>query len=112
MYAIRSYYAVVLFKWKEITSYNDGSAALTKTFEYEGDISILKNKLTTSIQKNNTCKSNVVLYPNPASNYISVQISNAFVGFIGMQVISADGKVLSSSRFVKNAASISTAILV
>lgn len=100
--------SIVIFKWKEVFGFNNGSTDSTITYEYTGDITTLNQNLTTGIKENSKFESNIILYPNPANKFMIAKISNSYIGLINMQLISADGKIVSTRKIIKNSELIST----
>jgi hypothetical protein len=99
---------VVLFKWKEISGYNDGTPSLTDVFNYEGDTSLLSQEFPTitarSVSKvNEQIKQNtgIVLYPNPGKDFLTLKISNEYRGAVYTDIFSIDGQAVKSSVFQK-----------
>ena len=79
------------------------------TYEYTGDISSLYQNLpTTGIKKNNGLESNINLHQNPVDKSVMAEISNSYIGSIRLQILSIDGKTITTSEIVKSNNSIST----
>lgn len=86
---------VILYKWKQITKYNNGKADLTQVFEYEGDVSQLYQKIPTSVRSVSSLSS-FELYPNPAHKSIHLKMHNLYRGEVLVEIVAMDGKVAKS----------------
>lgn len=93
--------SMVLFKWKEVFGFMNGSVDSVKTYDYSGDISSLYQNIPSS-SVNIGSISSISLYPNPAEKYIRAEINNSYVGDVSIQLISSNGKILFNSELEKN----------
>ena len=92
---------VVLYLWKEVTKFNDGKPDLTKTYTYDGEISLLSQKITVGI---NSLQNHpgIELYPNPAQKNFHVKINNSYLGTVPLELVTMGGKVVKSMNLNKS----------
>lgn len=93
--------SVVIFKWKELYGFNNGSADSIVTHDYNGDNSQFYQNIPTGLDESKDLVLNTRLYPNPADNLISVEISNSYIGVINIQLLSQNGKILTENKLIK-----------
>ena len=93
--------SVVLFKWKEISKFNNGKEDSITNYTYDGDLSKLSQKLLVGINSNQYY-STFSLYPNPAKQIVSLKISNFYEGTVPVEIISFGGKVLKAITLTKS----------
>lgn len=93
--------SVVIFKWKEVFGFNNGSADSVITHDYNGDNSQFYQNMPTGLVKGKALIFNTRIYPNPADKLITAEISNSYIGVIKIQLISQDGKIHSENEVVK-----------
>lgn len=86
---------VILYLWKEVTKFNDGKPDLTKTFAYNGDVSLLYQKIQTGTSSKEL-KPSFELYPNPANKKFHLRINNLYVGDVPIEITGLDGKAIKS----------------
>ena len=86
---------VILYLWKEVDKFNDGKPDTTKTFTYNGDVSMLSQNIQTGINLKEL-KTSFELYPNPARKEFHLKINNLYVGSVFIEIISLDGKIVKS----------------
>jgi len=92
---------VVLYLWKEVTKFNDGQADLTKTFTYDGDVAMLYQKITVSV---NSLQNHpgIELYPNPVQKNLHIKINNNYLGTVPFELVTMGGKVVKSMTLNKS----------
>lgn len=103
--------SVILFKWKQITQYNDGSSDFVETFVYEGDNSELMKSISSKIDIADV-STNFTVYPNPAAEKLKVSIENDIIGTIELAIYTAQGKKVSTYTVFKNEEMIDYEILI
>lgn len=96
--------SVVIFKWKEVFGFNNGSADSIISYEYTGDINLLYKNISTGTGEVKKSLSNIFLYPNPADKFIVAKISNTYIGLVSMQLISPNGEIISTKKIYKSSA--------
>jgi hypothetical protein len=96
--------SVVLFKWKEITRFNNDTPDKTETYEYNGDSTLLSQQFPDIDDLSNHTKYGMEskLYPNPSSNNIILNMVNCFYGKVNVDVYSPGGQLLKSYLFNKS----------
>jgi len=92
--------SVVLYKWKDVYSFNNGNPDSVNYYEYNGDSTQLTDHVLNV--ENPVNSSEIVISPNPARNLLSIQISNNYVGTSHISIISGDGKLQDCFVFTKN----------
>lgn len=102
--------SVVLHMWKEIIKYNNGSGDSVKIYEYEGDISSLKQEAPAGLKDMDASSENIHVYPNPAEKYFNTDITNNFIGAVEIRLFSSNGSLLFSTTMFKNTEEVSTKI--
>jgi hypothetical protein len=91
---------VVIYKWKEVSKFNNGRADITETFAFTGDVTKLSQKITTGIDaKKSTSK--IELFPNPAQKNVYFKIAGNYLGNVSISIYSLDGKKVSSAYITK-----------
>jgi hypothetical protein len=91
---------VVLFKWKELTKFNNGKPDSTKTYTYDGEVSKLYQKIQTGINPNHY-QSSIELYPNPAQKNFHIKIDSNYQGSIPVEIVTLEGKIVKSFTLSK-----------
>ncbi|HAH24611.1 MAG TPA: hypothetical protein DCL77_12815 [Prolixibacteraceae bacterium] len=86
---------VILYLWKEVTTFNDGKPDLIKTFTYDGDASMLYQKIQTGTSSKEL-KPSFELFPNPANKKFHLRVNNLYVGDVPIEIVGLDGKVVKS----------------
>lgn len=94
---------VVLFMWKEETTYNDGTTAQLKSYTYSGDISALSQNMTDLPADKGIVP--LTLFPNPVQKDMTLQFSNNYHGKVEIKMISIDGKLAKNIVTEKTASS-------
>jgi hypothetical protein len=91
---------VILFKWKQVTKYNNGKPDLTETFTYDGEVSQLYQKIAvgTNFSKQ---PSAIEVYPNPANKNVHLRITNNYSGTVSVELITSTGKVAKAFQINK-----------
>lgn len=102
---------VVLYKWKEITKFNNGKPDSVKIYTYPGDSTLLSQKIQTNISTTQY-SSSIILYPAPNKKMLNLKINNFYYGLINVKILSLDGRVLKSIRINKLGTKIDSAIQV
>ena len=92
--------SVILYKWKEITKFNNGKPDSTSTYTYQGDSSQLYQKIQTGINSN-LYPSTIELYPNPAQKIVHLKINNAYQGKVTLEMTTLGGKTIRYLNLVK-----------
>ena len=92
---------VVLYLLKEVTKFNDGKPDLTKTYTYDGEISLLSQKITVGINSLQNYPG-IELYPNPAQKNFHVKINNSYLGTVPLELVTMGGKVVKSMNLNKS----------
>jgi hypothetical protein len=89
---------VVLFKWKEVTGYNNGTPDSTKIFDYKADSAALSQQFPEIPTKLDPWVSahGTKLYPNPNRGNLILQMENNFLGEVYVEFYSLDGRVAKS----------------
>lgn len=109
--AIEEYYKVVgfsntnviLYKWKQVTKYNNGKPDLIENFTYDADVSQLYQRITVGI--NSSKKPSVIeVFPNPAHKNIHLRINDSYTGTMPVELVNAAGKVLKTLSLSKSEA--------
>jgi hypothetical protein len=85
--------SAVLFKWKEITSYNNGTPDLIQVFEYEGDVAGLFQNLPDNGIKDET---RTDIYPDPNHTHLNIKMCNDYRGLVKIEIFSINGDLLKS----------------
>jgi hypothetical protein len=85
---------VILFKWKEVTKYNNGLDDSIKTFTCTEDVSKLNQKIISNTISITSLLSSFDVYPNPAYNKLNVKIESLYPGIIPIEIINMEGKVI------------------
>jgi hypothetical protein len=91
----------ILFKWKEVTGYNNGLEDSVKIYSYTGDISMLSQETPSSIVEPDPSLGDIRLYPNPAENNLKADISSNYNGTIEIRLFSSNGTELYASKLTK-----------
>ena len=97
--------SVVIYKWQEISKFNNGQKDQFKTFDYTGDISILSQKILTGTSTSES-NSGIELFPNPAQKNVHLKISNNYQGIVHIGVFTTDGKKINSMFATKESATL------
>ena len=107
--AIEEYYKVVgfsdskviLYKWKQVTKYNNGKPDLIETFEYALPVVPIYQKIMVGV---NTSKKQPIieLYPNPAHKNVHLRINDPYIGKVPVELHTAAGKVLKTFSLSKS----------
>lgn len=90
---------LILFKWKQITEYNNGEDDLEETFTYNGDISEFNQEIILSVA---TKASNFNIFPNPATNFINIENFNSSNKNIEITIMSVCGVINRKFTFSNN----------
>jgi len=88
--------SIVFFKTKEVFGYNNGSADTEVNYEYTGDPTLLNQKISTVVKLNNVKANKFLVYPNPAEDFVTIEISNSYMGAISYELRSPNGKIVYS----------------
>jgi len=91
---------VILYKWQEITKFNNGKPDSTSTYAYEGDVSQLYQKIQVGINTKQNASS-IDVYPNPAQKNFHLKMNNSYHGSVAIQLINFDGKLVKSLNLTK-----------
>ena len=86
---------VALYKWKEVTKYNNGQSDLIRYYNSNG-FPLLSQSIP------NHSNSSVELFPNPAQKSAHLKISNTYTGNLRIAIYSIDGKKVSSTSIRKD----------
>ena len=108
--AIEEYYKIVgfsstnviLYKWKEVTKYNNGLADSIKTFTCKEDVTKLSQKIITNTRPVESILSSFDVFPNPAYNKLNIKIETLYPGVIPIEIVNCEGKVVKSTTVDKN----------
>jgi len=92
--------SVVLYKWKDVYSFNNGNPDSVNYYEYDGDSAQLADHVLNI--ENPVNSSGIVLSPNPASNLLHLKIENYYTGSVNISIISVEGKLQNQFVFNKN----------
>jgi hypothetical protein len=106
--AIEEYYKVVgfsntnviLYKWKQVTKYNNGKPDLIENFEYAEPTTPLYQKIMVGMRPSQKASS-IEVYPNPANKNIHLRIIDNYIGPLSTEFVSSTGKVLKSFNLNK-----------
>lgn len=93
--------SVVIYLWKEEIEYNNGAADETKSYNYEGDVSLLYQDLFPTNIETKKMYSSIELSPNPTKNYCNLIINNFYNGSISAEILSIQGKKLKTLQYNK-----------
>lgn len=94
---------VILYKWKQVTKYNNGKPDLTENFTYDADVSQFYQRITVGI--NSSKKPSVIeVFPNPAHKNIHLRINDSYTGTMPVELVNAAGKVLKTLSLSKSEA--------
>jgi len=85
---------VILFKWKEVTKYNNGLADSIKTYTYTEDVTKLNQKIILNTRPVESLLSIFDIYPNPAHNKLNVKIESIYPVSIPIEIANMEGKVI------------------
>lgn len=93
---------VILYKWKQVTKYNNATPDLIEYFAYDGEVSPLYQKITPGVIafKRPSC---LEVFPNPANRNIHIRINDNYTGTIPVELITSKGEVLKSFNLNKSA---------
>lgn len=116
---IREYYRivgftntnVVIYKWKEERKYIYGYPATVDYFEYEGDSASLSHTIVISDRKEMKIPAGILLFPNPAKDYMNVFLQNDYFGRYTIDIISAEGKLAQKFTLNKKAYTVNERLL-
>jgi hypothetical protein len=86
---------VILYKWKEVTKYNNGQTDLIRYYNSNG-FPLLSQSIA------NHSNSSVELFPNPAQKSAHLKITNTYTGNLRIAIFSIDGKKVSSTSIRKD----------
>ena len=86
---------VALYKWKEVTKYNNGQSDLIRYYNSNG-FPLLSQSIP------NHSNSSVELFPNPAQKSAHLKITNTYTGNLRIAIFSVDGKKVSSTSIRKD----------
>lgn len=99
---------VILFKWKEIIGYNDGTPELTNYYEFPDDIPDLTQDFPISnviiTDENQITVSGTIVYPNPNKNNLEVKTDENYTGELKVKLYTINGQLLQSYVFSKTEA--------
>lgn len=94
---------VVLYKWKEITGFNDGTPQSTIFFDYKGDISQLSPQFpeviahsVTKVTSHLKQSYGITLYPNPGKDILVVDMISGYHGTVYTDIFSMNGEIVKS----------------
>lgn len=98
---------VVLFKWKEISGYNDGTPEKTEFFDYTGNLSALTQEFPITQIYDDPADINypkilkTELFPNPAKDYLALKTEGSYPGELNVKIYTMDGRLVKSNLFSK-----------
>lgn len=81
----------VLYKWKEIVTFNDGQPDSVKYYEYDGDSTLFADHILNTNELVNC--SQIIISPNPTTTHVNIKILNYYIGPSNITLISSDGKL-------------------
>jgi hypothetical protein len=95
--------AVVLFKWKEITGYNDDTPDLTQVFDWKNDSAALSQQFPEIPAKTDPVlpEQGIRLFPNPNQGDMILQMENNYIGRVEIDFFTVDGRIAKSVPYVK-----------
>lgn len=92
---------VILFKWKQVTKYNNGKPDLIESFTYDPEAQPLYQRIIVGI--NASEKSSVIeVFPNPAHKMIHLRINDSYKGTVSVDLVDTAGKVMKTISFSKS----------
>ena len=91
--------SIVLYKWKEVIRYNDGTPDKVQTYSYTGQ-PLLFQEMPASVPIIPYLYG-VKIFPNPSSDDLNVQMSNGYTGPVDIALFSITGVALDSYFFEK-----------
>ncbi len=96
--------SVILFKWKEIIGYNNGTANSENEYTFSGDVSMLSQSFPNRSNLEDRTKYGIYtkLYPNPNTDHLILKINNTFLGEINVDIYSLDGQIIKSYLYSKS----------
>lgn len=92
---------VEIYLWKEIISYNNGTADETNYYDYEGDETLLKQNISTGLPAKKIY-SNIQITPNPVKSFCDVSINTLYQGEILIAISNTSGKQIAAYSFQKS----------
>ncbi|HLN72960.1 MAG: T9SS type A sorting domain-containing protein [Methylococcaceae bacterium] len=91
---------VILYKWKQVTKYNNGKPDLIENFEYVEPVTPIYQKIMVGINSSDK-PSNIEVFPNPANKNIHLRIIDSYSGAVSVELVATTGKVVQSFNLSK-----------
>ncbi len=101
--------SVILYKWREVITFNNGKPDSTSTYNYDGDVSQLYQKIQVGINSKQN-PSSFEVYPNPAQKNFHLKINNSHHGPIRVELRSSESKIVKSLAISKTGSILDTDI--
>ncbi len=95
--------SAVIFKWKEVYGFNDGSEDSVLTYQNTSDTSSLSQKITTnSTAISVSSEESLTIYPNPVNGFVGADIKNSYEGEIKIKIYDINGKTIKALKTQKS----------
>lgn len=86
---------VIIYKWKQVTKFNNGKPDLIENIEYAEPTIPLYQKIMVGTHPSQN-PSAIELYPNPATKKIHLRITDNYTGPLSVELVTSTGKAMKT----------------